>query len=106
MGDLQSFPTSSMVVNFSPPGSFIRGDVEGSGSRDLSDVIAIFELLFLGDRAITCQDAADADDNGIVDFTDGIVLMKYLLTGTAVIPPPGMSAPWLDPTDDALGCDA
>jgi hypothetical protein len=99
-----AFPVSSTVVTVAPPGSFTRGDVDKTGTRDLTDVIAIFRFLFLGDVVITCQDSADVDDSGFVDLTDTIVLVEYLFLGSAIIPPPGTSTPWLDPTPDSLGC--
>ena len=102
--ELRTFPVTSTVTTVSPPGSFIRGDVDKSGTRDMNDAIDILRYLFLGDILITCNDAADTNDNGDVDFTDAILLFRYLFLGNAIIPPPGTSSPWLDPTPDDLSC--
>ena len=53
--------------------SFIRGDVDASGSLDVTDPILALGFLSLGDqRAGDCLDAAGFDDAGILDITDGI----------------------------------
>jgi hypothetical protein len=109
---------------------FVRGNVdssiagstnvslEGTGvsastvEPDLSDAVTILDALFLG-REVACLDAADTDDNGIVDVADAIRLLNFLYQGgsdpAAPFPLPGP-----DPEDDAgeegkgtdhLGCN-
>jgi hypothetical protein len=65
--------------------SFRRGDVDGGGSFDLSDPIAILGYLFLGDEAPACLDAADLDDSDEIEISDAIQALSYLFLGG---PPP------------------
>ena len=52
--------------------SFVRGDPNGDGSINMTDVISTLNFLFLGGSTPGCLDAADADNNGVVQLTDGI----------------------------------
>ena len=63
-------------------------------------------FLFLGTGVIPCEDAADADDSGLLQLTDAVRILNVLFLGTGVILPPGPPADpcGADPTDDALGC--
>ncbi len=82
---------------------FRRGDADNNGVHDLSDAITVLGALFQN-RALTCEDAADANDDGEVDISDSIRLLWTLYCGTG----PGIPAPFRnagdDPTPDALGC--
>ena len=83
--------------------SFVRGDPNGDGSINMTDVISTLNFLFLGGSTPGCLDAADADNNGVVQLTDGIYTLNFLFSGGAQPP-----APWPtcgeDPGDDDLGC--
>jgi hypothetical protein len=61
-------------------------------------------VLFLGIGTITCDDAADSDDNGAVNITDAVRILNVLFLGIGVIPAPGPDTCGPDPSDDALGC--
>jgi hypothetical protein len=51
--------------------AFRRGDADGDGSVvSQEDGNYIFQHLFNGGPAPPCEDAADADDNGVVNLTD------------------------------------
>ena len=69
----------------------------------MTDVISTLSFLFLGGSAPACQDAADTDDNGLVQLTDAIYTLNFLFSGGAQPP-----APWPgcgeDPGGDKLGC--
>ena len=69
----------------------------------MTDVISTLSFLFLGGSAPACQDAADTDDNGLVQLTDAIYTLNFLFSGGAQPP-----APWPgcgeDPGEDKLGC--
>lgn len=82
---------------------FVRGDVNNSGDPvDLSDAVAIFLDLFLGiDAPAPCRDALDANDDGLVDMSDGIFILDYIFRGATQIRPPFPDA-GLDPTPDDL----
>lgn len=84
-------------------GEFIRGDVNGDGGLDLGDPVATLLHLFAGAPAPACEDAADSDDDGIVEIPDAIVTLGYLFLRGA---PPREPFPrcGLDPTPDALDC--
>jgi hypothetical protein len=84
-----------------PQGNFIRGDANGNLVIDLSD--AVFELLFSFNGTVTsnCQDAMDADDNGRLEVTDALRILRYLFQGG-----PAPAAPFptagTDTTPDTL----
>ncbi|MBN1443357.1 MAG: hypothetical protein JXA90_11665 [Planctomycetes bacterium] len=83
--------------------TFIRGDADADGTRQITDAVRIFSYLFLGGAALPCADAADVDDSGSLEITDGIYLLGYLFLGG---PPPPAPFPSCgeDPGEDALGC--
>jgi hypothetical protein len=71
---------------------------------DISD--GVFTLLFLFlDAGIhpSCDDAADADDNGTVELTDAIYTFEFLFTG-GPSPRAPFSVPGCDRTSDSLDC--
>ena len=82
---------------------FIRGDVDGNGTLDLTDGIRVFSNLFLSEE-IGCHDAADVNDSGEVDISDGIQLLNFLFLGG---PPPAVPFPGCggDETADSLSCE-
>ncbi|MGQ9589601.1 MAG: Kazal-type serine protease inhibitor domain-containing protein [Planctomycetota bacterium] len=85
--------------------SFRRGDANADGTLNLSDAIATFGWLFLGEDPPSCVDAADSNDDGEVNLTDGVFTLNFLFVGG---PPPAYPGPDLcdrDPTEDALGCE-
>ncbi len=87
---------------------FLRGDSNGDVALDLSDGIKLLTALFLNrDLELACRDAADADDNGALEVTDVLHLLKYLFIGGDPPPPPGPSACGPDETpDDILDCSS
>lgn len=82
---------------------FVRGDVDGDGSRKLTDPIYLLNFLFLSGSWPDCEKAADADDTGNVDVTDAIYLLSFLFLGGPEPPPPFPDC-GLDPTIDELAC--
>ena len=46
---------------------FVRGDTDSNGSHELTDAVRIFGYLFLGNTDLSCLDAADADNSGLLD---------------------------------------
>ena len=81
---------------------FIRGDSDGSGKVDLTDVISFLSYLFQGGVAPPCQDASDSDDSGKLDLSDALWTLAYLFQGGSPPPDPGPSC-GVDPTPDDLG---
>jgi hypothetical protein len=63
---------------------FTRGDYNGDGARDISDVITTLLFLFGGERAPTpptCLDACDLDDSGKIDVTDALAHRRRFFEG-------------------------
>lgn len=83
---------------------FLRGDTNGDGELDLSDVINLLQFLFLRQVELACRDTGDADDNGELDISDVIRILGHLFLGQAPPPPPGPKIPGIDPTLDPLPC--
>ena len=95
-------------IDVLPQGSgrtFVRGDVNGDGTRNLSDPIFLLVHLFLGGEAPGCLDAGDANDDGSLEITDAIYSLSFQFLGG---PPPASPFPDCgpDPTPDGLGCEA
>ena len=64
---------------FTEKTDFIRGDVDGDGSVDITDVSTLIDLL-LGD-GIVSNPSADCNQDGVVDIADVSSLTDYLLSG-------------------------
>lgn len=82
-----------------------RGDVNADGGVDTGDGIALLTHLFLGSIALTCLDAADIDDSGVLEITDAIALFNYLVRAGPTPVAPGPTACGADTTVDDLGCE-
>jgi hypothetical protein len=96
------------VLTLSVPGGgadFTRGDVDASGSLNVTDAVQILRHLFLGvPEKLPCDDAADVDDGGSVNLTDAVFLLDSLFRGGAApVQPFPECGP--DPSEDALSCD-
>jgi hypothetical protein len=87
-----------------PAAPFIRGDVDGTKPADITDAIQILGHLFLGAPGhLDCQDAADSDDSGVLDLSDGVFLLNFLFLGGRTLTSPFPSC-GDDPTGDGLDC--
>ena len=92
------------LCRIAPDGAvFLRGDSNGDGVMDISDPAATLGYLFLGDAALDCLDAADADDSGALDISDAVVALDHLFLSGLPLPEPA-AAPGPDPTPDDLSC--
>jgi hypothetical protein len=102
-----SAPTQE--VQFQLPGDpseqslFRRGDANSDSHLSLADVFSILRFQYLG-TPISCQDAADVDDNGVIDQTDALFLFNAIFRRTRVPPEPFLE-PGRDQTPDRLGCE-
>jgi hypothetical protein len=82
---------------------FRRGDLDSSRVVDITDAVLLLEFLILGWGELSCGDAADANDDGMIDISDALrVLTVIFLSGD--IPAPGMMDCGEDPTVDELRC--
>jgi hypothetical protein len=85
--------------------AFIRGDTNADSLIDIADPVKLFNFLFLGHSAPPCRDAADSNDSGIVDMSDGVYELAYIYNGGPRPPEPYLPLCNLDPTDqDGIGC--
>ncbi len=83
---------------------FVRGDVNLDASVDLSDVLRLVFHLYLG-AAISCQDAADATNNEVLDVADAIFILNYLFRGGASPSAPFPQAGMDQGAQGVLGCE-
>ena len=65
----------------------------------------VLNVLFLGAVLPTCMDAADVNDDGAFDLSDGLYLLNRLFLGGPGIRAPGIFRCGLDPTEDNFGCE-
>jgi hypothetical protein len=86
------------------PCTFVRGDITGTlpGGEpvvDLNDGVDILAFLFIGRSVPPCKDAADVNDNGLIELSDYTYLVNHLFNGGPA-PPPPFPAAGTDPTPD------
>ena len=63
-------------------GAFLRGDVNGDGSVNISDVTALIDYLLSGNPSGVNLTAADANQDNSINISDVTSLIDYLLSGT------------------------
>ena len=63
------------------PNEFMRGDVNGDGEVNISDVAALIDYLLTEVEPDGGREAADCDQNGQVSIADLSLLIDYLLAG-------------------------
>jgi hypothetical protein len=63
----------------SPPA--ICGDVDGSGTVDVEDVVHLLDSIFAGDPDLRSGAEADVDGSGNVDIDDAVCLVNYIFFG-------------------------
>ncbi len=80
-------------------GFFLRGDANMDCQRDISDAVVILNYLYTGGAELSCADAADSDDNAIVELSDPVFVLSYLFRKGTDFPEP-MSELQEDPTKD------
>jgi hypothetical protein len=84
---------------------FIRGDINGDLSIDLSDPILLLEELFGASQGLDCQAAADLDADGQLQLDDVIVSLGHIfLANPAQLPAPFPDC-GTDENSGALPCD-
>jgi len=86
---------------------FIRGDCNFSEGVDIADPAAMVGFMFLNEFDAPCEDACDANDDGLLDAGDVVFILNYLFVGGSPRPPPpGAKRPGTDEESDTLGCSA
>jgi hypothetical protein len=91
------------LYRMTPEPTFLRGDVNMDGDRDVSDAVGLMATLFLGRGRVPCEDAADANDDGDLDVSDCIGLLGHLFLGKDTLRAPAIAL-GPDPTRDELTC--
>ena len=92
-----------------PSGIFLRGDLDGDGTRDEADAATLLALLFEGGpEGVDCSDlpdtdVADANDNEWRTIADYLTLRSHI-EEELVLPDPA-DACGLDPSDELRGFD-
>ena len=59
-----------------------RGDVNGDGNVNISDVTALIDYLLTGNASGINLSGADSNQDGSINISDVTALIDYLLTGT------------------------
>ena len=87
-GDNLNFSTGHEILTgvrppegWTPPASFIRGDVNDDGDVTIDDVTALMNYLLTGNTTGINTDAADCDEDSEIGINDVTLLINYLLTG-------------------------
>ncbi len=83
---------------YDAPQEFIRGDIDADGFVSFADVVRWME-----GPPFLCDDAADANDDGLLTDLDSAYIWDYIFVGGNEPPSPFPDC-GLDPTTDALGC--
>ena len=63
-------------------GAFLRGDVNGDGSVNISDVTALIDYLLSGNASGINLSGADCNQDSSINISDVTALIDYLLAGT------------------------
>ncbi|MBN1419536.1 MAG: hypothetical protein JXP34_12230 [Planctomycetes bacterium] len=92
-----------MVEKGTPETSFVRGDANADGRRDIADPVSILFFIFAQADAPPCEKSADVDDSGDLGIGDAIGLLNYLFAEAAP-PPAPFDACGTDATPDDLPC--
>ena len=93
---------SMELLNSQAGQRFLRGDPNADGILDVSDAITILLYLFADGATLSCDKAADGDDNGWIDITDAIAVLGYLFISGNLPTPTGSCG--YDFTADGLDC--
>ena len=63
------------------PNAILRGDVNGDGNVNISDVTALIDYLLSGEASGIDTEAADCNQDGSINISDVTALIDYLLSG-------------------------
>lgn len=87
-------------------GRFVRGNSNDDSKNDIADAVWIINELFRNGPPTVCRDAADANNDGMVDTSDALYLIGYQFQGQAA-PPAPFDGCGVDPEgdEDGLTCD-
>lgn len=83
--------------------SFVRGDSNADGEVDISDAVFTLVYLFKAGASPVCEDAADANDDSVIDVADPLACLFGLFEPAFTIPAPYPEC-GEDSTTDQLDC--
>jgi len=81
---------------------FIRGDCSNQGSINIQDAVLMLNYLF-SSTEITCADACDADDDGLLNLVDPLFDLMFIM-GLGPMPPAPSGICGADPSPDSIDC--
>jgi hypothetical protein len=87
-----------------PVEEFVRGDANKDGQLNTADATAIWDHVFNG-IWLTCEDAGDADNNGLIRQADGFYVLAFVYQGGPAPPAPFPDC-GEDDGSDSLNCDS
>lgn len=84
----QNHTRGEATVTVGSPGpAFVRGDVNGDGTIDISDAVNLLSAITDGGFTLDCEDASDIDDGGAIDIGDAVRLLGGLFVDPGVLTP-------------------
>ena len=89
--DVCNIDDAGVTIKIAPPagtGPFQRGDPNNDGKVNIADPIWILNELFREGPANTCDAAADANDDQVLDVADAMYLIAYRFNGGDAPPAP------------------
>ena len=89
------------------PEMFQRGDVNSDGDLDVADGVYLALALFAGESSysIGCEDAADSNDDEILNLADVIYTLTYVLLSGPAPTDVGVCSSELSGGEDVLNCE-
>jgi hypothetical protein len=84
---------------------FQRGDADGNEKINVSDAVWIIQVI-VGNftAAYDCEDALDADDNGVLEVEDAVPVLQWVFQRGSALDEPFLGC-GTDPTADSLTCN-
>jgi hypothetical protein len=91
-----------LLISEFNPARFRRGDADGNHKLDLLDAVLLIRIRAGSTPGrIACDDAEDANDDGLLTLSDGIFVLNYLFLGGPALAGAECGE---DGTADGLGC--
>ena len=77
----EEIPFGNETCSVTVPSVGIKGDVDGDGNVNISDITALIDYLLGGNASNIQLDNADVDNDGIINISDVTALIDKLLSG-------------------------